>query len=278
MNCKIVVYFPLLYTIFNKFGCVGGKDELLRYVWVYYIWATLIHEFGGPSLLLVVSMLLYIEDPSIIRILAYGVWLIALLIIYEIGYIINDLLAYYEPADIRNSRLSKLFPSHDFNTIKRIMLQAIFLRVVLVTSIIPFVYSPELAYVFTITALLIAFLFTLHSSIHSLLIRGLITEFSLRTLRVLSVAGFYSCNLARLALLFYSIAKGVIASYGYFSSKKAIKVGLTRPIELLFTYLIMMLGFTVITYREYLYYLPYLFVLLLPSSMTVITRKIICRK
>jgi len=168
-------------------------------------------------------VLLRIEGPNIVRLLAYGVWLIALLIVYEIGYIINDLLAYYEPIDIRNPRLSKLFPSHDFNTIKRIMLQAIFLRVALITSInslVLFIYSQELAYIFTITALFIAFFFLLHSSIHFPLIRGLITEFSLRTLRVLSVTGFYSCNLARLALLFYSIAKGVIASYGYFQARK----------------------------------------------------------
>jgi len=94
-------------------------------------------------------------------------------------------------------------------------------------------------------------------------------------LRVLSVVGFYNCDLARLALLFYSIAKGIVASHGYFSSKKVAKVNLTRSIELLFTYLIMMLGLTVITYREYLYYLSYLFVLLLPGSMALIIRKVI---
>jgi len=268
MDCEIVVYFPFLYTIFNKFGCVKSKNELLRHIWDYYIWKTLIHEFGGPSLLLVIRMLPPLEDPRIVRLLVYGIWLIALLIVYEIGYIINDLFAYYEPKNIRNPRLSKLFPFYDFNKIKGIVLQAIFLRVVLITSIISYIviYSSELAYIFTITALFIVFFFLLHSLTHSLLVRGLITEFSLRTLRVLSIVGFYSCSLVRLALLFYSIAKGVIASYGYFSSKKVAKVNLTRPIELIFTYLIMMLGFTVITYRStcaiFLIYLYFFYLVL----------------
>jgi len=277
MNCKTVIYLPFLYTIFNKFGCVESKNELLRHIWGYYIWATLIHEFGGPSLLLVIRMLLLLEDPPIVRLLAYGVWLIALLIVYEIGYIINDLFAYFEPINIRNPRLSKLFPFYDFSKIKGMVLQAIFLRAALITSIISYIiiYSLELAYIFTITALFIVFFFLLHSLTHSLLIRGLITEFSLRALRILSVVGFYSCSLARLALLLYSIAKGIVASHGYFSSKKLAKVNLTRPIELLFNLLIMMLGFTLITYREYLcYFLTYL-VLLLPSSMAVIIRKVV---
>jgi hypothetical protein len=222
-------------------------------------------------------MLLLLEDPPIVRLLAYGVWLIALLIVYEIGYIINDLFAYFEPINIRNPRLSKLFPFYDFSKIKGMVLQAIFLRAALITSIISYIiiYSLELAYIFTIMALFIVFFFLLHSLTHSLLIRGLITEFSLRALRILSVVGFYSCSLARLALLLYSIAKGIVASYGYFSSKKVAKVNLTRPIELLFNLLIMMLGFTLITYREYLcYFLTYL-VLLLPSSMAVIIRKVV---
>jgi hypothetical protein len=56
--------------------------------------------------------------------------------------------------------------------------------------------------------------------------------------------GFYDCTSARLALLFYSIAKGVLASYGYFQAKGMLKLNLSRPIELLFTCLIMMLGIT----------------------------------
>jgi len=169
MNCKTVIYFPLLYTIFNKFGCVENKNELLKHIWHYYVWATLIHEFGGPFSTLVIHVLLFLEDSRIVLLLAYGVWLIALLIVYEISYIVNDLFAYYEPIDIRNPRLSKLFPFYDFNKIKRIVLQAVFLRVALTALIIFYIaiYSLVLACIFTITALFISFLFLLHSSTHS---------------------------------------------------------------------------------------------------------------
>jgi len=275
MDCRIAVYVPLLYTVFNKYGCVESGKGLLRYVWGYYIWTTLIHEFGGPSLLLIIHFIS--KHSHVMWLLIYGVWLIALLTTYEIGYIINDFFAYYEPINIRNLRLSKLFPFHNFNKIKRIVLQSILLRAALIMSVISLLitYSLQLAYMFTVIVLSIIFLFTLHSLIYSLLIRGLITEFSLRTLRVVSVIGFYSCSLARLALLFYSIAKGIAASYGYLSCKGVAKMDLTRSIELLLTYLVMMLGLAVVTYKEYLCYLFYSTILLLPSLVAVIIRNFV---
>jgi len=91
--------------------------------------------------------------------------------------------------------------------------------------------------------LIIIPLFILHSSIHSRFIRGFVTEFALRSLRVMSTIFFYPDNiLSRHLLLLYSISNGVLASYGYFETKNLAKIKLTRNIELLVKCLIMMLG------------------------------------
>jgi|GEM_PF-6113894 len=169
---KTSIITPFLYTIFNKYGFLK-REEMLKYIWDYYIWKTLIYEFGGPYLLLITHTLILFKDIQIAQLLTYGLWLIALLLIYEVDYIVNDFFSYREPMNIRSPRLSNLFPSYDFDEVKRVVLWSIFLRIILTTLIILFYsyYNIRLAYMFIAIALSIFFLFVIHPLTYSLLVR-----------------------------------------------------------------------------------------------------------
>ena len=241
----LVLFVPFLYTIFNKYGIVEGTRELWKCFWDYYVWKTLIYEFGGPYLFYIIFV---IRDAGfdIGRIIAYGIWIFLSLYIYEIGYILNDFLAYWEPEDIRNSRLSKLYLHANHANINKIVWKVLFERFTIIFMFNANCIIHEATIYCFATALYVLIiipLFILHSSIYSRFIRGFITEFALRSLRVMSTIFLYPDNiLSRHLLLLYSISNGVLASYGYFETKNLAKIKLTRNIELLVKCLIMMLG------------------------------------
>jgi len=241
----LVLFVPFLYTIFNKYGIVEGTRELWKCLWDYYVWKTLIYEFGGPYLFYIIFV---IRDAGfdIGRVIAYGIWIFLSLYIYEIGYILNDFLAYWEAEDIRNSRLSKLYLHANRANINKIVWKVLLERftIILCLMLICIIYEATIhCFATALYVLIIIPLFILHSSIYSRFIRGFVTEFALRSLRVMSTIFFYPDNiLSRHLLLLYSISNGVLASYGYFETKSLAKIKLTRNIELLVKCLIMMLG------------------------------------
>ncbi len=267
----LILYTPFLYTLFNKYEFVEKPEKLLKYFWDYYIWKTLVYEFGGPYLLYIILVISNIGF-STSQLMVYGIWILLSLYIYEIGYILNDYFAYREPENIRNPRLSKIFPHADYVDISKTVGKVLCQRflILLIINVICAMYGAILfCYVTILYISTIMPLFVLHSLIHNLLIRGLITEFALRSLRVLSTIFFYpSDSSAQVLLLLYSISNGVLASYGYFEAKGLIRIKLTRGVELLSKCLLTILGIFVIT-EDPPRYLIYMITLLLPSFIAI---------
>jgi hypothetical protein len=267
----LILFTPFLYTLFNKYGSIERPSKLLKYFWDYYIWKTLVYEFGGPYLLYII-LVVRSAGLDINRLIVYGIWILLSLYIYEIGYILNDYFAYREPENIRNLRLSKLLPQADYINISKTVWKLLLQRFAIIFVLMLFcVMHGAILYCYAILFYIstIIPLFVLHTLITCLLIRGLVTEFALRSLRVMSTIFFYPNDIsARVCLLLYSISNGVLASEGYFEAKNLTKIKLTRGIELLFKFLLMMLGIFVATENS-LGYLVYMGILLLPSFIAV---------
>lgn len=107
---KIFVLLPLIYTLYNKKGIkiFQGKNTIAVSLWDLIIWKYFIHEF--MPILIVLLIISYFNFENMLRILIrFLTTTLILLLVYEVGYMINDLLAKYEPMGIKTERIIKRF-------------------------------------------------------------------------------------------------------------------------------------------------------------------------
>lgn len=230
---RIFVFLPLVYTLYNKkeVNILQDKTILVASFWDLIIWKYITHEF--MPILIALLAISYSGFESVLHILlGFLTATLLLLFVYEVGYMINDLLAKYEPEKIKTDRISTLgikYECYIFLT---------FSKFIFSLMLVFFLVRESLVF----TAL-IWITFLAHSIIHSSLLRGIVTAPLLKILRALFLLPLSEVNVYRIFVISYGLALSFMGSYTYLSAKGLLISDIPRLYELASTILL-----TTITY------------------------------
>jgi|GEM_PF-4555204 len=197
---KIKYLLPFVYTCYNKFFGAAEKLTTLNCV-EFMLHEYLLKEFGPIFAIILIEGLSHysISIFDIVpKILYFSIFTIMLLLIYELGYLINDLAAKIEPQEMKVDRLE----TFDMNDI-------IF---ALLTRFLVVVIGFHINFLYTLILLLI---FPLHSLIHDRSFRASVTLPLLRLTRILWFIPLFSTTYSRSIVCMYAIASSISYSIDY---------------------------------------------------------------
>jgi len=197
---KIKYLLPFVYTCYNKF--FGSAEKLTTLNCIEFILHEyFLKEFGPIFAIMLIEGLSYygifIFDV-ILKFFNFNIFTIMLLLIYELGYLINDLAAKIEPQEMKVDRLE----SFSMNEI----IIALLIRLCMV--VIGFHINPA----YTLILLLI---FPLHSLIHDRSFRASVTLPLLRITRILWFIPLFSTTYCKSIVCMYAIASSIPYSIDY---------------------------------------------------------------
>lgn len=142
---KIFVLLPLIYTLYNKEGTkiFRSKSTIVASFWDLIIWKYFVHEFMPIlNVLLIVS---YFNSETILHVfIKFLTATLILLLVYEVGYMINDSLAKYEPVGIKTERILTLGIKYDLYILLTLLKAAFTLMLVLIFLSESFVFTVSL--------------------------------------------------------------------------------------------------------------------------------------
>ena len=234
---KIFVLLPLVYTLYNKKGIkvFQGKNTIAASFWDLIIWKYFIHEF--MPILIVLLIVSYFNFENMLHILIrFLTATLILLLIYEVGYMVNDLLAKYEPIGIKTERILTLGIKYDPYILLTFSKAAFTIMLVLI-------FLSE-SFVFTVSLWI---LFCLHSAVHSSMLRGIATAPLLKVLRISFLLSINNVNLYQAFVISYGLAQGFAESYSYLSAKRLLITNISRLYELVSISLLTVTAYYIIT-------------------------------
>ncbi|MEM1793546.1 MAG: hypothetical protein QXV30_00980 [Desulfurococcaceae archaeon] len=197
---KIKYLLPFVYTCYNKFFGSAEKLTALNCV-EFMLHEYLLKEFGPIFAIMLIEGLPH-YSISILDIVPknfyFSIFTITLLLIYELGYLINDLAAKIEPQEMKVDRL-ETFGMNDI--IFALLIR--FLVVVIGFHINPF---------YTLILLLI---FPLHSLIQDRPFRASVTLPLLRATRLLWFIPLFTSDYCKSIVCVYAIASSIPYSIDY---------------------------------------------------------------
>ncbi|MEM4004918.1 MAG: hypothetical protein QXM43_04700 [Desulfurococcaceae archaeon] len=203
--------------------------------WDLIIWKYFIHEF--TPILIVLLIVSYFNFKNMLYILIrFLTATLILLLVYEVGYMINDLLAKYEPIRIKTERILTLGIKYDLY-IFLIFSKAAF------TLMLVLIFLNE-SFVFTVSLWI---LFCLHSAVHSNILRGIATAPLLKVLCISFLLSINNVDLYQAFVISYGLAQGFAESYTYLSAKRLLTTNISRLYELISISLLTVTAYYIIT-------------------------------
>jgi len=191
---------PFVYTCYNKFFGSAEKPTTLNCV-EFMLHEYLLKEFGPIFAIMLIEGLSHYSTLYLTlfpQFLFFSFFTIMLLLIYELGYLINDLAARIEPQEMKTERLK----SFSMNEI----IIALLIRFLMV------VIGFHINFLYTLILLLI---FPLHSLIHDRSFRASVTLPLLRITRILWFIPLLSTTYCKSIVFMYAIASGISYSIDY---------------------------------------------------------------
>ncbi len=235
---KIFVLLPLIYTLYNKKGIkiFQGKNTIVASFWDLIIWKYFIHEFMPILNVLLIVSYFNFENMLLHILIRFLTATLILLLVYEVGYMINDSLAKYEPIGVKTERILTLGIKYDLYILLTLSKAALTLMLVLI-------FVSE-SFVFTVSLWI---LFCLHSAVHSSILRGIATAPLLKVLRISFLLSISNVNLYQAFVISYGLAQCFAESYTYLSAKRLLTTNIPRLYELVSISLLTVTAYYIIT-------------------------------